>query len=182
MNICSLKNPWKRFVLTKCEGSELEESFFSVESLTFWSIWLIRQKGETQTVIFLTKFVALHLCPDWIGLTSMQCIVEHGVRDEMQIGISLVFQIFGGCWEKLGHSISVLKGFILPWLQVGMSIYYTGKFSAVMVIPQENRQAHISFFKSTNFLFSMPLFTSAENKELAIWLGRLFVLLMITSL
>ena len=49
----------------------------------FWSTWLIRQKGETKTVIFLTKFVALHLCPDWIGLTSMQCIVEHGVRDDL---------------------------------------------------------------------------------------------------
>ena len=82
---------------------------------TFWSTQLIRQKGGTHTVFILTDFTALHLCPDWIGLASMQCMVELGVRVKMQLGLSLVFQIFGRLWKKLGNSISNLMG-IFPAL------------------------------------------------------------------
>ena len=43
-------------------------------TLTFWSTRHIRQKGGNAYSNFFDQFVALHLCPDWMDLTSMHCI------------------------------------------------------------------------------------------------------------
>ena len=182
-----LKNLWEHsFVLTKCRAPLLtfpesentsdykglsvlcrgcKNHFFCLIYPSFWIIRLIRQKWETHTVIFLTNFTALHLCPDWIHCTKMKFSIKDFSSKYEQIysfhflcsDKSGIHVVYCGTWRERRDANRSISGFLIIWETLrknsGFNLHSEwtfpwkltwvlitlGKYSAVVVIPQEER-------------------------------------------